>query len=35
LWDGDEMRNIYRKPSIVASYEISVHLAKEVLEEKI
>jgi hypothetical protein len=26
--DRDEMCNIYRRPSIVASYQVSVHLAK-------
>ena len=29
LWDGDEMSDLYRKPSIVASYQVSVHLAKK------
>jgi hypothetical protein len=28
LMDRNEMRNIYRGPSIVASYQVSVHLAK-------
>jgi hypothetical protein len=27
--DRDEMYNLYRRPSIVASYQISVHLAKQ------
>ena len=27
LWDWDEMSNLYRRPSIVASYQVSVHLA--------
>jgi hypothetical protein len=26
--DRDEMSNLYRKPSIDASYQVSVHLAK-------
>jgi hypothetical protein len=26
--DGDEMSNLYRGPSIDASYQVSVHLAK-------
>jgi hypothetical protein len=28
LTDLDEMSNLYRKPSIYASYQISVHLTK-------
>jgi hypothetical protein len=28
LMDRDEMSNLYRGPSIVASYQVSVHLAK-------
>ena len=28
LTDGDEMGNLYRGPSIDASYPVSVHLAK-------
>jgi hypothetical protein len=28
LTDGDEMSNLYRGPSIDASYQVSVHLAK-------
>ena len=35
LWDGDEMSDLYRKPSIVASYHVSVHLAEKFLEENI
>ena len=27
--DRDEMCNLYRRPSIVASYKVSVHLAKQ------
>jgi hypothetical protein len=27
--DRDEMFNLYRRPSIVASYQVSVHLAKQ------
>jgi hypothetical protein len=26
--DGDEMSNLYRRPSKDASYQVSVHLAK-------
>jgi hypothetical protein len=33
--DRDEMSNLYRGPSIDASYQVSVHLAKRFLEEKI
>ena len=34
--DRDKMSNPYREPSIDASYQVSVHLAKEaVSEEKI
>jgi hypothetical protein len=33
--DRDEMSHLYRRPSIVASYQVSVRLAKELLEEKI
>jgi hypothetical protein len=29
LTDRDEMSNLYRKPSIDASYQVSVHLAKQ------
>jgi hypothetical protein len=29
LTDRDDMRNLYRRPSIVASYQVSVHLAKQ------
>jgi hypothetical protein len=32
---GNEMSNCYRRPSIVASYHVSVHLAKKFLEENI
>jgi hypothetical protein len=28
LTDQDEMRNLYREPSIDASYQVSLHLAK-------
>jgi hypothetical protein len=28
LMDRDEMTNLYREPSIDASYQVSVHLAK-------
>jgi hypothetical protein len=28
LMDGDEMSNLYRGPSIYASYQVSVHLTK-------
>jgi hypothetical protein len=35
LMDRDEMRNLYRGPSIDASYQVSVHLAKRFSEEKI
>ena len=28
LWDRDEMSNLYRGPSIDASYQVSVYLAK-------
>jgi hypothetical protein len=27
--DRDEMSNLYREPSIDASYQVSVHLAKQ------
>ena len=33
--DWDEMSNLYRGPPIDASYQVSVHLAKVVSEEKI
>jgi hypothetical protein len=29
LMDRDEMNNLYREPSIDASYQVSVHLAKQ------
>jgi hypothetical protein len=32
---SDEMSNLYRGPSIDASYQVSVHLAEGVSEEKI
>jgi hypothetical protein len=35
LIDRDEMSNLYRGPSIDASYQVSVHLAERVSEEKI
>ena len=34
LIDRDDMRNLYKGPSIYASYQASVHLAKTVSEEK-
>ena len=30
--DRDEMSNLYREPSIDASYQVSVHLAKQFLK---
>ena len=33
--DRDKMSNLYRGPSIDASYQVSVHLAKGVSEKKI
>jgi hypothetical protein len=33
--DQNEMSNTYREPSIDASYQVSVHLAKQFSEEKI
>ena len=30
LTNRDEMNNLYRRPSIVASYQVSVHLAKNI-----
>ena len=33
--DLDEMNNLYRGPYIHASYQVSVHLAEGVSEEKI
>jgi hypothetical protein len=33
--DHDEMSNLYRGPSIDVSYQVSVHLAEELSEEKI
>jgi hypothetical protein len=35
LTDQDEMSNLYRGPSIDASYQVSVHSAKRFSEEKI
>ena len=35
LMDRDEMSNLYRGPAIDASYQVSVHLANAVSEEKI
>ena len=35
LTDRDEMSNLYKGPSIDASYQVSVHLAEGVSEEKI
>jgi hypothetical protein len=35
LMDLDEMNNLYRGPYIHASYQVSVHLAEGVSEEKI
>ena len=35
LTDRDEMSNLYNGPSIDASYQVSVHLAKHVSEEKV
>jgi hypothetical protein len=35
LMDREEMSKLYRGPSIDASYQVSVHLAKGVSEEKI
>ena len=35
LMDRDEMSNLYREPSIDASYQVSVHLAEGVSDEKI
>ena len=34
LMDRDKMSNLYRGPSIDASYQVSVHLAEGVSEEK-
>jgi hypothetical protein len=33
--DRDKMSNLYRGPSIDASYQVSVHMAGGVSEEKI
>ena len=35
LTDRNEMSNLYRAPSIDASYQVSVHFGREVSEEKI
>jgi hypothetical protein len=35
LMDQDEMSNLYRGPSIDASYQVSVHLAKRFRRRKI
>jgi hypothetical protein len=35
LMDRDEMSTLFRRPSIDASYQVSVHLAGGVSEEKI
>ena len=35
LTDRDEMGNLYREPSIHVSYQVSIHLAQGVSEEKI
>ena len=35
LMDRDEMSNIYRRPSMDASYQVSSHLAQAVSKEKI
>jgi hypothetical protein len=35
LMDRDEMKKLYRGPSIDASYQVSIHLAKGVSEETI
>jgi hypothetical protein len=35
LMDQDKMSKLYRGPSIDASYQVSVHLAKGVSEKKI
>ena len=35
LMDRDKMSNLYKEPSIDASYQVSVHLAEGVSEEKI
>jgi hypothetical protein len=32
--DRDEMSNVYRGPSIDASYQVSVHLAKRFLRRR-
>jgi hypothetical protein len=35
LSDRDEMSNLYRGPSIDASYQVSVHLAKQFQRRRI
>jgi hypothetical protein len=35
LTDQDKMSNLYREPSINASYQVSVHLAKGFLRRRI
>ena len=35
LLDGDEMSNLYREPSIDASYQVLVHFGQTASEEKI
>jgi hypothetical protein len=33
--DQDEMNNLYRGPSIDASYQVSVHLAKQLQKRRL
>ena len=33
--DRDEMSNLYRRPSIEASYQVSVHLAEGFLQRRL
>ena len=35
LMDQDEMNNLYRGPSIDASYQVSVHLAKQLQKRRL
>jgi hypothetical protein len=35
LMDRDEMSNLYKGPSIDASYQVSVHLAKRLQKRRI
>ena len=35
LTDRDEISNLYRRPSIDASYQVSVHLAKRFLKKSV